>query len=109
MKKKYVAMIFATVTGFVGAAAAGQWPDYASLIQMVLYSVIVLGLLFISFWSHRGRRKFWKGIALVALLHVVFLILMRSLFPFKTILIVLPMAIIEGVVAATLFLRVISY
>jgi hypothetical protein len=109
MKRKYVAMIFATVTGFVGAAAAAQWPDYASLIQMVLYSVIVLGLLFISFWSDRGRQKFWKGIALVVLLHVVFLILIRSLLPFKTILIVFPMAITEGVVAATLFLRVIGY
>jgi hypothetical protein len=109
MKRKYVVMIFATVTGLVGAASAGQWPNYASLIQMVLYSVIVLGLLFISFWSDRGRRKFWKGIALVVLSHVVFLILIRSLFPFNTFLIVLPMAIIEGVVAATLFLRVIGY
>jgi cytochrome bd-type quinol oxidase subunit 2 len=109
MKIKYVVMIFATVTGLVGAASASQWPNHASLIQMVLYSVMVLGLLFLSFWSDRGRREFWKGIAFVVLLHAVFLLLIRSLFPFKTILIVLPMAITEGVVAATLFLRVSDY
>lgn len=109
MKRKYVVMVFATVTGLVGAASVGQWPSHAPLIQMVLYSVIVLGLLLISFWSDRSQREFWKGIGLVVLLHVGFLILIRSLFPFKTILIVLPMALTEGVVAATLFLRVIGY
>jgi hypothetical protein len=38
MKIKYVVMIFATVTGLVGAASASQWPNHASLIQIVLYS-----------------------------------------------------------------------
>jgi hypothetical protein len=109
MKRKYVVAVFATVTGLVGAASVRQWPDHASLIQMVLYSAIVLGLLLISFWSDRSQREFWKGIGLVLLLHAGFMVLIRSLFPFKTILIVLPMAITEGVVAATLFLRVIGY
>jgi hypothetical protein len=109
MKRKYVVMVFATVTGLLGAASVGRWPGYTTLIQMALYSVIVLGMLLLSFWTDRRQREFWKGIGLVVLLHAGFLILIRSLFPFRTILIVLPMAITEGVVAATLFLRVIGY
>jgi hypothetical protein len=109
MQKKYVIMIFGIATGLIGAASVSQWPDYASQIQIVLYTVIVLGLLLIGFWSERSRQKFWKGICLVVLLHLALLVSIRSLFPFKTILLVIPMAIMEGIIAATLFLKVVGY
>ena len=76
---------------------------------MALFTVIVLGLLLIGFWSDRRHQGFWRGLGLVALLHSAILISMRSLFPFKTILIVIPLAIIEGVIAATLFLKTVGY
>ena len=101
-------MIFGMVTGLMGAASIGQWPEYAGQIQMALYSVIVLGLLLIGFWSDRSRQRFWSGIGLVVLLHSALLISIRSLFPFKTILVVIPIAISEGIIAATLFLKTVG-
>lgn len=109
MPKKYVIMIFGIVTGLMGAVFVGQWPEYAVQIQMALYSVLVLGLLVIGFWSDRSRQQFWRGIGLVVLLHLALLISIRSLFPFKTILAVIPIAIAEGVIAGTLFLKIIGY
>jgi hypothetical protein len=109
MQKKFVIMTFSIATGLLGAASVGHWPRYASQIQMALYSVIVLGLLLIGFWSDRLRQRFWRGIFVVMLLHSAILISMRSLFPFKTILIVIPIAVMEGVIAATLFLRTVGY
>jgi hypothetical protein len=109
MQKKYMIALFGIGTGLMGAASVRQLPGYASQIQMVLYTVIVLGLLIIGFWSDLGRQKFWKGICLVALLHLAILISIRSLFPFKTILVVIPIAVTEGIIAATLFLKMVGY
>ena len=109
MQKKFVIMIFGLVTGLVGAASVGQYPKYAGQIQVGLYSIIVLGLLLIGFWSDRRRQRFWQAIGLVVLLHAALLISMRSLFPFKTILVLIPIAIMECVVAATLFLLAVGY
>ena len=109
MQKKYLIAIFGIGTGLIGAVSVGQWPEYARQIQMALYSIIVLGLLLIGFWSDRSRQRFWMGIGLVVLLHSATLISIRSLFPFKTILVVIPIALTEGVIAVTLFLKTVGY
>jgi hypothetical protein len=109
MPKKYVVIIFGSVAGLVGEESVYHWPNYAAQIQMLLYTVIVLGSLLIGFWADRGREKVWKGICVVVLLHVALLVSIRSLFPFKTILAIIPMAIMEGTIAATLFLKLVGY
>ena len=109
MQKKYARIAFGILTGLFGAIAVGQWPKYASAIQMLLYTVLVLGLMLISFWSDRGRARFWRAIGLVLLLHFALLFSIRSLFPFRTILVIIPIAIVEAIFASTLFLKTVGY
>jgi hypothetical protein len=107
--KKTITTVACIATGVIGAASVRGWPEYATQIQMVLYTVMVLGLLFIGLWSERGRAKFRTGLCLLVLLHLLVLASMRSLFPFKTILVVIPVAIVEAIIGATLFLRLVGY
>jgi hypothetical protein len=108
-KKKYTRVFIAILTGVLAAASVSRWPNYAPLIQMLFYSGVVLGLLIIAFWTDHGRRRFWVGICLVVLLHIACLLLIRPLFPFKTILVVIPVALMEITAAAILFLKTVGY
>jgi hypothetical protein len=109
MQKKKAIALFGAAAGLKGAVACDLWPGYTRQIQMMLHTVMTLGLLLVGFWPDRNRKNFWAGVAFVAFLHVAILIAIRSWFPFRTILAVIPMAIMEATIAATLLLRILGY
>jgi cytochrome bd-type quinol oxidase subunit 2 len=108
MRIKHLIMALAVLAGIATSAAVQQWPAQASWLQMLLYSITVIGLLLVGLWPHRHQSRFWPGMCLVLLLHGLILFLMRSIFPFKTILVVIPFLVIEGVVAFILMLKLLG-
>jgi hypothetical protein len=109
MQKKYITAAYASLVGLLGAASVGAWPSHASQLQMAIYTLLVLGLLAIGFWSDRGRPRVREAAAASLILHTIFLFAIRQVFPFKTILVLLPYAIIEGTALAIIFLKIVGY
>ena len=105
-RKKHIVGLFGLIVGLAAAASVDQWPRYAAPIQMALYTAMVLVPLLLGLWRDRGRRGFLAGISLVLVLHVFLLYLLRSAFPFRTILVIIPMVLIEGVVMFILMLKI---
>ncbi|MDW5264240.1 MULTISPECIES: hypothetical protein [Acidobacteriaceae] len=95
--------------GVIGAVSVGQWPDHAVPFQMALYSGMVLIPFLFGFWKDRHRANFWTGVGLLILLHCVTLILIHSYFPFRTILLILPIVLIEGTILAIVMLKSLGY
>jgi hypothetical protein len=92
------------VVGIVSAAAAfgvGHWPEHAAYIQMTFYSVLILGLLVSGLWRDRHHPRFWIGILLTVIFHFIFLFLIRSMFPFRTVLAIVPVLVMEGIFGFT--------
>ena len=109
MSNKHIAMVFGGIVGLSGAVAAGQWSDNAAPIQMAMYSVLILGLLFMGFWSDKSRPRFWTGMSLVVLLHGVVMYFIRSYFPFSPIFFIVPLGVVEIIVLAIPLLKVLGY
>jgi hypothetical protein len=95
--------------GVIGAASVGHWPDHAVPLQMTLYSAMVLIPFFFGFWKDRHRTNFWTTVGLLILLHCVILILIHSYFPFRTILFIIPIVLIEGTILAIGMLKSLGY
>src|SRR5579872_267431 len=85
MSKKRLVILLAVMVGFVGAAVVARWPEHAAVIQMVMYSVTVLGLMIVGFWPDRHQPRFAIALLAAVLVHIIVLILMREVFPFKTV------------------------
>ena len=109
MQKKHIVMVLGLAVGLAGAAAVDQWPMYAIPLQMTLYSVMTVGLVLMGLWSDRDRPGFLTGTIFVLAVHSVFLVSVRSYFPFRTIILVLPMALAEGTVLSILMLKMLRY
>jgi hypothetical protein len=107
MRKRDAAVL--AILGLSGAAASGHWPEHAAPIEMAVYSVIAPGLLLLGLWSDRHRPRFWMGMSSAFVFHGAFLFLIRSYFPFSTIILVLPIAIGEDIALAIFMLKVLGY
>jgi hypothetical protein len=101
--------IIGVAVGLAGAASVGQWPSHAVPLQMMLYSAMVLIPFPFGFWKDRYRANFWTGVSLLILLHCASLLLIHSYFPFRTILLILPIVLIEGVILAIVMLKSLGY
>lgn len=108
MHKKHLAGMLGLIVGLVAAASVGSWPRHAVTIQMTVYTAMVLGPLLLGSWPDRNRRGFLTGISLVFVLHAVLLGFIRSAFPFRTILIIIPMVLTEGIVMFILMLKMLG-
>ena len=100
------------VVGILSVAAAlgvGRWPEHATYIQMTFYSALILGLLLSGLWRDRNHPRFWKGILLIVVFHFIFLYLIRSMFPFRTVLAIVPVLIMEGIFGFTFMLLRLGY
>ena len=75
---------------------------------MALYSVSVIGLLFGGLWSHRAQAWILLGMSLVFLLHWIFLYLIRSIFPFKTMFTVGPLMLTEAIAGYILVFKLLE-
>lgn len=108
MQKKHVRMIFGITVGICGAAAADVWPSHAAAAQMTFFSLLSLGAVVIGLWSDRNRPRYLLGMCTALLFHGAFLYLARSIFPFKTVLMVVPVAIIEAAVLFAIMLKILG-
>jgi hypothetical protein len=72
---------------------------------MTFSSTLVLGLLVLGLWPDRHRPGYRTGLLLVFLLHGLTLLLARPLFPFRTVLTAVPLALTEGVILFVLMMR----
>lgn len=108
MSKKHLRTISAITIGGFSVFAVGHWPVQAVPIQMALYSAMVLGPLIFAFWSDWSRNRFWICIFLAPALHVVALFLIRPVFPFRSVLVVVPIALAEATVLATVVVKVLG-
>ncbi len=82
--------------GFLGAIAVRQWSSEATRIQMALYTACIILPLFFGFWANVKRRRFWAAIAAVMGIHAFVLYTIRFSFPFRTILTIVPMVLVEA-------------
>ncbi len=105
MDKKYRTRIGGGFIGLAGAAAVAVWPQHVVPIQMALYTMIIFGPLALGLWSDRRRNGFWTGVLLLLVLHGFGLYFARTMFPFRTILAVIPMALVEATAMLILMLR----
>jgi hypothetical protein len=96
VKRKHLVAISSIAVGLSCAAAADYWRQFAAPIEMVLYSFFVFGPLFLGLWSERHRQVFWTSMSSAIILHGFLLYMVRSVFPFSTVLVVVPMALIEA-------------
>jgi len=101
-------MIVGLATGGFCAFAVGHWPVQAVPIQMALCSGFVFVPLILGFWSDISRTRFLVCILLTAALHAAALFLIRPLFPFRTVLVLVPIALTEFVVLAAVMLKVLG-
>ncbi len=67
-----------------------------------------IGPLFFDLWSDRRRPNYWMGMLAAFLFHGAFLYVARSLFPFKTVLAIIPMAVIEVSLLFVIVLKVLG-
>jgi len=75
---------------------------------MGLYSAMVLLPLLFGLWADRHRRGYKLGGGLVLFSHACLLYGIRSVFPFKTVLTIIPIALIESVILAALMLKLLG-
>jgi predicted MFS family arabinose efflux permease len=74
-----------------------------------MYSVMTVGLLLVGFWSDRQRSGFAIAICSMLAAHCAFLFAIRGLFPFRTILTIVPVALMEGAILAILMLKILEH
>ena len=109
MQRKSVIVVYGILVGLLGAVSANAWPGHTAQLQMATYTLAVLGLLTIGLWSDRGRPRIREAVGAGLILHTIFLLAIRQVFPFKTFLAVIPYAIIEGIGLAIVFLKIVGY
>lgn len=97
--------ICGTTIGLAAFLSVSLWPQYMTPIQMALYTTFVFGPLFLGLWAERHRLVFWIGILLTLALHGMLLYSIRSMFPFRTVLVVIPIALVESSVMFILMLK----
>ena len=101
--------ITAALTGLAGAMSVGHWPRYAVPLEMTFYSAMVLAPLLLGVWKHRQSAGFWVGIGFAVLLHCAALYAIRPYFPFRTVLLIVPIALTEGTILAIVMLKSLGY
>lgn len=105
MRSKTLVGILGAAVGLAAAVAEQQWSGQAIHVQITLYSVFVLLPLLLGLWKHRHQPRFWSGILLLFASHALFLFLIRSICPFRSILTIIPLILMEATIAFILMLK----
>ena len=101
-------MILGGAVGLCAAAAEDIWPGHVALTQMAFFSMMSLGVVILGLWSDLGRPKYSVALGTVVAIHALFLFAIRSVFPFSTVLIVIPIALLEAVILYTIMLKILG-
>ncbi len=105
--KKHRAMI-GIALGLAGVTAVTLWPQHAAPIEMGLYTMMILVPLALGLWADRHRRGFWIGVLLILVLHGFWLYFARTMFPFRTILLAISMALVEFTAMSIFMLKLLD-
>jgi hypothetical protein len=108
MSTKNLKVVLACFLGLAGAMSVDHWPNHAATLQMILYSAMILFPILFFFWSDKHRPNYWLGMTLIVLVHSIILFGIRSYFPFRTILIILPLLLLEGLALATMMIKLLG-
>jgi hypothetical protein len=108
LNKKRLPMILGSTVGIGCVAAISLWPEYKASIQMVLYTLFVFGPLALGLWPSTNRRVFWIGAFIMFAAHGVVLYVIRSTFPFRSVLVVIPIALVEACAMYMLMLKMLG-
>lgn len=98
----------AGVLGATTAILIWVWPDHAFLLQEVLYSTLVIGLIFFAVWSERRKPNYWKAWLAIVALHGLVAWVAKPLFPFHTFWIVAVVIVIECSALALVFYKIVG-
>jgi hypothetical protein len=98
MSAKRILLIGSATLGIGTAFAVGQWPSHARPVQMISYSVFILGIVAAFLWTQPRSRRLLPAIGLVLSIHGIALLILQRFFPFGTILAILPFAFLEAVI-----------
>jgi uncharacterized membrane protein SpoIIM required for sporulation len=106
--KKRLRTIVSISIGGIAFLAIVHWPAQKVPIQMALYSAMVILPLISAFWSDWSRKRFWICALLVPALHIGALFLIRPIFPFRSVLTIVPFALIESTMLAALVFKILG-
>jgi hypothetical protein len=101
-------MWFGIAVGGGGALAVYFWPDHAVATQMFMYSILVIGVILFGLWSEKNQPNFLLWMGCLLLIHAGLLYLIRGVFPFRTFLTIIPLALIEIVVLAAVMFKLLK-
>jgi hypothetical protein len=108
LSRKHLIAISCTAIGLGFVVAESLWPQYRIALQMALYSFFIFGPLFLGLWPDRKRTNFWAGMVFMLSLHSVLLYAVRSIFPFRNVLTIIPIALVEACVMFLLMLKILG-
>lgn len=109
MSKKNAIRLGMGAIALITVAAEGHWRSFAGPIQMAMYTAMTVGLVLVGFWSDRRRPRFPIAVCSILAAHCGVLFAIRGIFPFRTVLTIVPLALIEGVLLASLLLKMLEY
>jgi hypothetical protein len=93
--KRQVRAVIACACGAVAFIAVQEWPAEATQVQMALYTSFAFGPLFFGLSSSLKRPRFWYWMFAMLGLHIVILYMIRQEFPFRSVLAIIPIAVVE--------------
>jgi hypothetical membrane protein len=108
MQKRHARMILGGAVGLCAAVSEGIWPKHVIALQMAFYSIMSLGVAVIGVWSDRHCPRYPTAICIACLVHGMLLYIVRTVFPFKTVLIVVPIALLEAVILYAAMLKILG-
>jgi hypothetical protein len=109
VSRKNALRLGAAAAAVIAVIAEKRWTSLASSVQMELYTEMTVVPVLVGFWSNRRRPRFAVAVCSVVGAHCLMLCLIREIFPFRTILTVYPLAIIEAAALAALLLKILEY
>jgi hypothetical protein len=108
MSQKHLIRFGSGAVGLICAVAAGHWNKLTGPIQMAMHSVLIVGLMLVGIWSDRRHPRFAIAICSMLAVHGLVLFAMRGLFPFSTILTVIPLFMMEGMMLFAVMLKILD-
>lgn len=84
--------------GIGGGIALASLPRWTRALEMTMYTAMVAVPILFRLRARRWQPRFRTTVLILCIVHGLFLWLLRSIFPYKTVLILIPYALLEVLV-----------
>jgi hypothetical protein len=108
MKEKWGKRILGITVGIGIAASKHLWPSHVVAAQMLLYSIAILGIIFLGTWSSKHLPRYWTGMLVVLIFHGSFLYFARRYFPFEGVVVFVIAALVESMMLYGIMLQILG-